>query len=168
MLKIFKILFLTINALGFYHACAQIESTFPELWDKNRNLRGEKGQVLSWTYKKDTIRPFEYKSCIMLVMGKDTSGKDEYYISEMYTNEKPFNEWNHASIHYGPDSTQLFGFHDVHIEKFDHKPSQKEIFILLNHWKFKLIEDDWITVEYGIDKKLCMKYFEFIPMLNLN
>ncbi len=154
---------LLLLSFVFFQINAQNESKFPDSWDTNNDLRGSNGEVLAWTHKKDTTRPFEYKSCITLVVGKDSLGMDEYFISQMYTNEKPFNKWHQSSIHYGPDSTQLFGFHDVHIERFDHKPTEQEIYKLLDRWMFKLEKNDWITIEHGIDDSLWLKYFGFKP-----
>ena len=64
---------------AFLQVNAQNELTFPESWDLNNDLRGTKGKVLAWTHKSDTTRHFEYKSCITLVVGKDSLGKDEYF-----------------------------------------------------------------------------------------
>jgi len=139
-------------------------NTFPNSWDSNRNLRGNNGEVLAWTHKKVKSTSLEYKSCITIVAGVDSSGKDEYYISQTYSNEKPFNKWNISSIHFGPDSNNNMGFYDLHIEEFDSIPSKQEIYNLLDRWMFELNDyDDWTTIEMGIDEDLWSKYFGFIP-----
>ena len=154
-------------SLIFFLICSQLlaqsEPTFPESWDKNRNLRKTDSQVLAWTHKLDTTRSYEYKSCIVLLVGKDSLGEKEYFISQMYTNEEPFGEWNYSSIHYGPNGTQMSGFHDLHLERFTYKPSKKEIYKLLSRWKCKLKENGWIIIECGLDEDLWMQYFDFKP-----
>lgn len=135
---------------------------FPDTWDKNHDLRGNRTKVLAWTHKKDD-QPFELKICITLLISSDSLGKPLYYISEKYTNEKPFNKWYTASIHYAPKEGQVFGFHDLHLEEFDHKPSKIELYELLNHWEFNLNEKDWQTIECGIDEQLWLDSFGFIP-----
>ncbi len=157
-------LFFTVLFIGY---CCQIpaqrNATFPDSWDTNRDLRGAQGQVLAWTHKIDTARPYEYKHCLILFVAKDSSGKDEYFVAEMYTNEKPFNKWHYSAIHFGPDPPRMFGFHDLHLEQFDHRPSRQEMYKLLDRWMFKLTEEGWIIQEWGIDEKLWMQYFGFIP-----
>lgn len=135
---------------------------FPESWDKNHDLRGANSKVLAWTHKKND-EPFELKVCIKLLTSTDSAGKPVFYISEKYTNEKPFNKWHTGSTHYGPQEGQNFGFHDIHLKTFDHKPSKAELYQLLNNWKFSLYEKDWQTIECGIDEQLWLDTFGFIP-----
>jgi hypothetical protein len=140
--------------------------SFPDSWDKNRDLRGENGQVLAWVHQKDE-RPFEVKNCILVVYGPDSAGRMEYYISQQYTNEIPFDKWHTGSIHYGPGQSGLHdlnsGYWDVHIEKFDHIPTEKELYDLFNKWKFSFYTEGWQTIEAGIDEKLWKELFGFVP-----
>lgn len=142
-------------------------SKFPNAWDKNRNLRMRNGKVLAWVHKLNG-RGAGYRSCILLVQGTDSSGKAQYFISEMYTDKKPFDKWNQGWIHYGPnlhDTTSKFqiGYFDVHIEKFSHVPAEKELYDLLFRWKFSFFDASMKTIEAGIDKQLWLSIFGFEP-----
>lgn len=143
------------------------DSTFPGNWDKNRDLRGRNGVVLAWTHTRSS-RNTESKSCIKLVAGLDSAGKAVYFISEMYSDKKPFNKWHHSWRHYSPNysdtaSKMQFGYFDTHIERFDHKPTEKELYELLMRWEFSLFGKDFKTIEAGADGKLWLETFGFIP-----
>lgn len=158
--KKFFSLWLALWALS--NSFSQGNTTFPESWDKTRNLRGNNGQVLAWTHKTDTVRDFTYKTCITLAITEDSIGNSKYYIIEEYSTDKKFKTWNTASIHYGPKPGEMLGFHDLHIESFETKPTLEEINALLKRWMYHLTEDDWITLESGIDEALWMKHFGFV------
>jgi len=133
--------------------------TFPDSWDQNKNLRGSNGKVLTWSHFVDTIRHFEYKSCLVFFISKDSIGNPEYFVSSHYTNETPFDNWTFSSIHFGPKSPGLSGFWDVHLEVFNHKPTLNEMQTLLSRWRFKLKDKN--TVEYGVDEELWFNTFGF-------
>lgn len=144
------------------HCFAQDKTTFPESWDKKRNLRGNSEEVLAWTHKTDTSRNFTYKTCITFVMIEDSLGNQKYYLEEEYSTDEQFNYWNTASIHYGPKPGEMIGFYDLHLELFKTKPTLEEITTLLDRWMYHLNEEGWVTIESGIDEALWMKYFGFV------
>ncbi len=158
--KKFFSLCLVLCALS--NSFSQGNTTFPESWDKTRNLRGNNGQVLAWTHRTDTSRNFSYKTCIILSIIEDSLGNSKYYIKEEYSTDKKFKTWNTASIHYGPKPGEMFGFHDLHIESFETKPTLEEITTLLDRWMYHLNEEGWVTHESGVDEELWMKYFGFV------
>ena len=60
----------------------------------------------------------------------------------------------------------MTGFYDVHLKRFNHKPSKKEIYSLLNKWEFTFEEKNGLsTIESGIDENLWLTTFGFIPKL---
>lgn len=161
-LKYVILLFVMVLATRENKLLAQFISTFPEAWDSSRSLRGTKGQILIWTQIVDPSRNFEMKSCIKLDISKDSTGKNIYTISSMYTNERPYNIWNYQMIHWGPTPPSNCGYIDLHIENFDHQPTQKEIDSLFDRWMFKTTI---LNKNYGIDEKLWLFHFGFIPNL---
>lgn len=102
------------------------------------------------------------KSCIKLDIRKDSTGKNIYTISSMYTNERPYNIWDYSAKNWGPSKENNFGYWDLHIQSFDHQPTKDEIDSLFNRWEFKSIYRYKI---YGIDEKLWLFQFGFIPDL---
>jgi hypothetical protein len=144
-----------------------INSTFPGKWDTNRDLRGRNGRVLAWTHIRSN-RKNESKSCITLVFGPDSTGNIEYFISEMFTNKKPFKNWNHAWVYRQPakpDSASglRIGLFYIHLKRFDHKPTEDELYGLFAEWNFHFFEKDSKTFEAGVDEKLWFNTFGFIP-----
>jgi len=114
-------------------------SAFPESWDNNRELRGRNGLVLAWTHTKSGKKN-EGKSCITLIFGLDSIGNTEYFVIERYTNEKPFTKWDYAWIHYLPNNVDSVsglrvGFFDNHIKRFEHQPTEKEVYDLFSKSK---------------------------------
>lgn len=144
-----------------------VHSAFPDRWDVNRNLRSRNGKVLLWQYTKRDDG-FEMKSCITLVSGPDSSGKTEYFISEKYADKKPFAQWQYGFIYYADYFTDSatgmrFGFRDVHIERYDHKPTESEIYALLRKWHYAFFKRVSQTIEAGLDEKLWLDTFGFVP-----
>lgn len=163
-----KLLLIVLFFIATIPTHAQVADTlyskgpFPESWDKNHDLRGTNSKVLAWVHRKDD-RPFELKACITLLIRSDSLGKAVYCISEKYTNEKPFNKWDIGSKHHAPREGEFFGFHDIHLRQFDHKPSKAELYQLLNYWGVSLYKNGWRTIECGIDEQLWLDTFGFIP-----
>ncbi|MFT3702532.1 MAG: hypothetical protein QM802_09190 [Agriterribacter sp.] len=140
-------------------------SKFPESWDNNRDLRGKNGQVLAWAYIK-TGRKYENRLCLTLVYGPDSTGNIEYFISQMFSSEKPFDKWSYAMVHYLPNKRDTtaklqIGFFDTHIRRFTNKPNEKEIYDLLTKWNFSLFAKGSKTLEAGIDETLWLNSFGF-------
>lgn len=163
-MKKYFFLFILFNYI-FYSSFSQNRTESFNSLDSKIILDGIDEEILVFTNKKDKNRDFEYRSCITLSIHEDSAKNLEYFISGYYTNEKPYRDWNLSSIHFGPDSGQLLGFHDLHIETFDSIPSEKTIIKLLDRWMFTIKEVDYITVEYGIDNELWLKHFGYIPEL---
>ncbi len=137
---------------------------FPESWDPQRTMRGQKREVLAWGQFRDG-RPYEFRNCLTLGIYVDSLGKKEYSFSQEYSNEKPFDKWHIGSIHYGPAEDELIGYYDVHLKVFDHRPSEQEIHDLLQKWHFSLVKDRFETVEHGMDKRLWRRKLGFVPDL---
>lgn len=147
-----------------------MDTTFPENWDANRTLRHRNGEVLLWAHYNRGMAN-ERRVCLVLVTGEDSSGNTDYYLSEMYSDTKPFNKWNYGFIHYSDYFKDTvtgfsFGFHDVHLEVFHHKPTQAELMALLRKWEFCLYERNYKTILAGINSRLWLKRFGFVPDLN--
>jgi hypothetical protein len=90
----------------------------------------------------------------------------QYFISHMFTHDKPFTKWQHAWIHYLPSgddsvSEMSVGYFDMHIERFTHQPTAKELYGLLAKWRFYLVRKDTQILEAGIDEKLWFSTFGF-------
>ena len=143
------------------------DTSFPEGWDRKHKLREHVYEVLAWVHKKDKWKN-EYKVCLTVFESTDSLGKPQYFFSEHYSDKKPFRKWSYGSIHYSSsgfssDSGILIGFWDLHLEIFDHKPLPQELYSLIKKWKFTFYEDDWITLEAGLDSRLWEKFFGFKP-----
>lgn len=142
-----------------------VNAQFPDSWDKNRNMRKNRGQVLAWRHYKN--KDYEYKSCIGFVAGEDSLGKMRYFISEDYTNKKPYNTWStkytRIENYFTAPNGMKFGYWDLHLEEFDHKPTAKEIYALLKKWRFGFAEDEPTLIEAGLDDKLWLSEFGFLP-----
>ena len=142
-----------------------VNTQFPESWDKNRNLRNKRGQILAWLHYRNT--QYENKVCIDFVKGKDSLGKTKYFISEMHTDKKPFNRWNYMYTrienYFTSPNGMKFGYWDLHLEEFDHKPTEEELYALLKKWDFWFLENDPNMVEAGLDDKLWLSVFGFLP-----
>ena len=98
----------------------------------------------------------------------DSAGCDVYYLSGMYTDEKPFNKWYYMWIHRLPEFSDTtsgirIGYFKFYLEKFNYKPSEKELNDLLDEWDFTLFEKDTKIIEAGIDNNLWMDTFGFVP-----
>jgi hypothetical protein len=137
--------------------------TFPEAWDLNRNLRGNKQKVLIWQHCKND-RGREWKSCIVINEFTDSLGKPEYCISMEDTYEPPFEEWHTSWIDYAPDSTSQFGFNDLLLECYHHKPTKKEINQLFGRFKFEFSSERYLTLEAGLDVELWNSVLGFQPI----
>lgn len=164
MKTIFLILIISITAVTFGQSVKNppiSKGTFPKDWDITNKLKDYK--ILAWTQKKDS-RPFEYRSCICLSSRFISEGKMEFFIEEKYTNEKPFTKWNTSMIHFSPkESDSTTGYWDFHLQKFDHKPTEKEMYELLTKWNFKFYVKNWKTITAGINENLWLKELGFIP-----
>lgn len=142
-------------------------AAFPNNWDTNRGLRKRNGKVLMWRHIKN-VDSNEVRSCIVLVSGPDSTGKPEYFISEWYSDEKPFTKWN-RSLSYYPNyfvdtkTGMKFGFRDVHLERYDHKPTKNELYYLLQKWHYTFFETGVQIIEAGVDERLWFETFGFIP-----
>ena len=87
------ILMQSISVFSQIDSSSKIVNTqFPDSWDKNRDLRNKRGQILAWVHYKSNV--YENKICIDFVTGKDSLGRIAYYISGMHSSKKPFNKWN--------------------------------------------------------------------------
>ncbi len=142
-------------------------SEFPDSWDSNRELRNRNGKILCWKHIKSGTSS-EIKSCIVIVSGPDSTGNMEYYISEKYSNKKPFNKWHWGFIYYADyaiDSAtgMKFGFRDLHLKKYNHKPTEDELYGLFRKWEYAFFEEGSQTIEAGLDEKLWLDIFGFIP-----
>lgn len=138
---------------------------FPNKWDANRSLRVKNGKILTWRQDK-TNGEIISRECILLRIYIDSTHKTIYNIRKMYTNEKPFDNWNVSSIHWGPGYGGLpIGTSELFCTEFSSKPSEKEISSLLEEWGFFYIPQDEIniTIEYGVDRRLWYKTFGFNP-----
>ena len=148
---------------------AVADTSFPENWDRKHKLRGNVYNVLAWVHHKDEYG-YEYRSCLVIFESTDSLGKPEYFFSEHDTNKKPFNKWRYSSIHYSggffTNSGIEVGYHNLHLEVYDHKPTQKELYELISKWQFKFYKENWITVEAGFDSKLWQIFFDFKPDLD--
>ena len=161
-ISIILICFIFKTAFGQNDTLIKNES-FPKTWTKGDWGRGK---ILAWVEKKDD-RPFDYRSCILFMQGADSAGKLKYFISEYYTNEKPFTKWYISTIHISPrrgraDTTFTLGYWDTHLKTFNHKPTEIEIYDLLTKWNFKFYEQGWQTISAGADDKLWLKELGFI------
>jgi len=143
------------------------DTVFPQSW-MNEGLKEELGrkECLVWLQKKDS-RPYEVRSCIAFMRSTDSLGKPEYRLKHIYSADSLFNEWHMGMIHYTSPSESndgmLFGYWDMHLENFDHKPSKKEINDLFERWHFSVFEKDWEIVDFGINMDLWMDIFGFVP-----
>ena len=172
--NIFKLFLLVILSIPYITSYAQVDSSlriitgkFPDSWDKKRNLRSRNGKILAWVHFKSGEK-FENKVCLQLVYGPDSTGNIEYFISEMYTNKKPFKKWNYEKTRYENYSVDTitglkFGYWDIHLEVFKHKPTEEELYSLFKKWKFRFLENDPDMVEAGLDDKLWLLVFGFSP-----
>jgi hypothetical protein len=150
---------------------AVADTSFPESWDRKQKFRENVYNVLAWVHQKDESG-YEYRSCLVIFESVDSLGRPEYFLSQHYTNKKPFKKWNYSSIHYGGGyftaSGIEVGYHDLHLEIYDHKPTQKEVYELINKWEFKFYKKDWITVEAGLDSVLWQAILGFKPDSEFN
>ena len=165
-----QFLFLTAFAISS-NAFSQVEkiasASFPDSWDTNKNLRGKNGKVLLWKHVRND-RKNEWRNCIVLVIHSDSSGNNNYSISEMYTNKKPFKKWHFAWTQYFPNSSDtpqksIEGIFNTHLTTFTHKPTERELFDLFSKWDYSLIEKFSTTLEAGIDESLWLETFGFPP-----
>lgn len=150
-----------------YNLSAITNSAFPDNWDTNRDLRKRNGKVLAWKHTKRGTY-FEGKSCITLVVGSDSTGNTEYFVGEMYSNEKPFTKWHYGFIHYSDYFTDsatgmTFGFRDLHLERYSHRPAEEELYSLFQKWNYVFFEKNSKTIEAGLDEKLWREIFGFVP-----
>ncbi len=166
-----RILFLLLSLVISFSAQGQRENhpiiaatEFPKnKWDKENDL----SLVLAWTYKKYDSG-VKVKLCINLLNYTDSTGNSRYYISQMFTNQKPYDTWFHSWIHYGPDynAGSDFGYRDVHLKDFKHILCEEELYDLLSKWKFSLIGKNAETIEAGVDQSLMQSFFGFKLDLN--
>lgn len=147
-----------------------INGTFPESWDTKQSLRHKCEQVLLW---KQASRGHKtaYRKCILVLATKDSAGGDMYFISEMYSTAAPFTKWSYGFINYANGlkdtvSGLTFGFHDLHLEVYHHTPTEAELMALLRKWEFFLYDKQETTRVAGIDNKLWLKTFGFVPNLD--
>ena len=165
----FALLFSSVAVIAQKNINAPVSDTsFPESWDRKQKLRGSVYDVLAWVHKKD-ISGNEIRSCLTVFESTDSPGKPQYFLSQHYTDKKPFTKWNYDFIYYGrsafTDSGIIVGYFDLHLEIFDHKPSEKELYELIRKWEFEFYNEDWITLEAGLDSKLWQTVFGFKPDL---
>jgi hypothetical protein len=158
---------LLVSGVSYSQDPKIVNKKFPDNWDANRDLRHKNGKVLAWAhYRLD--RNTRSKSCLLLVCGSDSSGSINYYISVMYTNKKPYNKWYTGWTHYLPDRSDScsglnIGYFDMHLKRFDHKPTEIELNNLLSKWDFSLTSISVKLIEAGIDEELWFDTFGFIP-----
>ena len=142
------------------------DTSFPESWDRKQKFRENVYNVLAWVHRKDKSGD-EYRACLVIFESVDSLGKPQYFFSGHYTNKKPFNRWNYSSIYYGgrvfTASGFEVGYYDLHLEIFDHKPFQKELYELINRWGFKFYKENWITIEAGLDPNVWQTILGFKP-----
>jgi hypothetical protein len=136
--------------------------SFPDSWDTKRELRGEDGKVLTWIHGINDAGN-EWKSCLLLQVKDDYRGHVEYSIMQKNSHQSPFDEWNIGFIDYAPDSVSKFGFNDLLVRTYEHVPTKKEIYKLFNEFHFEFQSNTYLTLEAGLDKKLWMNSFGFIP-----
>ena len=134
------------------YAIMKTSATFPESWDPKRTLRGDDEVVLAWTHKQ--CEGSASRTCLLFRKSTDTHSKPVYFLSEEFSTEPPFNKWKTGFIYFAPEKNSTSGFYDSHLQLFDHKPTRKEIYDLLEQWKFQLFEDNYTTIEAGTDKQL--------------
>lgn len=152
----------TAQGIGF----PEVKNTvFPDSWDKNRNLRGRNIVVLAWTHTMIN-KHNQARTCLTFLSGTDSTGNPEYFISEMSSYKKPFRKWRHSWNYYSPDftyydSTFRVGRFDIHLELFNHKPTETELYDLLSKWGFHLFNKNAKTIEAGIDEALWLRTFGF-------
>ena len=148
----------------------KVDSVFPESWDQKHELRGTQGKVLAWAEHKNR-EDYAYRHVLVYVSGTDSAGDPEFYLSEHYSQNEKFTEWNYSSIHYShePDSVNPLGlgYWDVHVKHFTKRPTREEINSVLSKWMFHLFPDDWITVTAGIDKILWKEVLGYFPEKDL-
>lgn len=140
-------------------------SVFPNEWDENRDLRGKNAKVLMWKHVKRGTS-YEARYCITLLGGSDSLGNVEYFISEQYSNTTPFIKWHYGFIHYSDyfiDSATgiSFGYRDLHLQKYDHRPSEDELYKLFQKWRYATPKPNTEIIEAGIDEKLWLNTFGF-------
>lgn len=140
------------------------KGNFPNEWDLNRELRGNDKEVLIWKYIKDELGK-EFKFCLTYKTKEDSSGGEMIFIEEMRSEPPNFNEWETALISYAPDlsNPNSIGYHDWLLRSFDHKPEKEEIYKMFDEFMFSLKDQNWMTIEAGIDLELWMKIFGFSP-----
>ena len=146
-----------------------VNSKFPNGWDKNRNLRGRNAKILAWVCYKS--KGFENKVCISIIPGEDSTGKPEYILSEMHTNKKPFNKWDYVfsyiKDYFINERGLKIGYWYVHLEIFNHKPTETELYSLIKKWRFRFIPSDPAMIEAGLDDNLWLEIFGFLPNRSL-
>ena len=132
---------------------------FPESWDPKRTFREDNETVLAWTHKlRDEL---EVKTCLLIKKTTDEQGKPLYFLTEKYSTKPPFTKWEIGFIYFAPDKHSTVGFYDSHLQMFDHKPCSKEIYDLLEQWKFHLSEENYTTLEAGTDNESWQKLLGF-------
>jgi len=137
---------------------------FPNQWDLNRELRKSDKEVLGWKHIKNG-RGKELRVCITYQEKLDSAGNNKIYIEELESKPPNFNEWQTSLISYAPDlsTPNSIGYHDWLLRSFEHKPTKKEIYKMLEEFKFSVRNHDWMTIEAGIDLELWTKKFGFTP-----
>ncbi len=158
------VLLLLSSLAGIAQSSAHFStSAFPETWDSRRSLRGRNSEVVAWAHFHDA-QPFEYRVCLLVLIGEDSLGNTQYWIEEQYSNKKPFKKWNTAVIHYGPTEGEMIGRYDLHLHKFDHRPTADDIYALLEDWMFSFEKGDrFELIEGGLDVALWKAIFGFVP-----
>jgi hypothetical protein len=138
-------------------------NSLPDHWDRDRQLRGDSGEILAWTYGKGyKSQPTKY--CFMFDTKKDSVGDIFYHFSSQRKTNGD-NYWFPTAIHYAPPPRELneplvIGHWELHHEIFDHKPAPNEIKKLVIKWMVLDSYEKKKGVKSGLNKKVWKKYVD--------
>jgi hypothetical protein len=145
-----------------------VKSVIPDTWNTNKDIRKKIGDVLAWKHIKVRTQQYEEKSCIGIRIEPDSLGRYYYIVSEIYSNKDPFDTWIYQYTYYDNyyiDTVTKIKTKDwdLNIKAYNHKPSEAELYALLQKWQFHLSEIDPNTIEAGLNDNLWKSTFGFLP-----
>lgn len=157
---------LFLSAILFGQTDSLKQTSFPESWDQNNVLRGERGEVLIWGKFKSNFDDRIIKKCVLIETHLDTTGNYYFVISEK-SSVVPFERWSVSTIHRHPSKEVKNPDPRVYTIKrtlTTYEPIEKsDIKKLFGIGSYYFSFDDYTLVEAGIDNKLWYQLFGIKP-----